>query len=303
MDDRTLLEQIDAARGNDDELRAGGLAPLAERIAADERAADLYKRVQRADAALTSALGDVDVPADLEERLLVALKAARLEDVDEESGVRSQESGVRGQESAPPACCRDEQAVTELARVARRAAPRPFSLPRLVAALSVAAACVALCVMYLQRPQLVLAEEIAAQVQAMYDTEVANVDAAEWTMAANGAVAVSEEVSSALGFLHPSYQTVVRSRWLQVGDHEAAAYDLLGVPPQQVPPQFPRRVTLLVIDRRVTGLDFAPPSEPINTQGRCVGVWQSDRGHVFALVVEGTEDQYRGVLRRGHSIA
>lgn len=294
MDDNALLEQIDACRGDADELRAEGLAPLAERIATDEHAFDLHRRVRHTDAAITSALRDVDVPADLAERLLVALKAARLDDVDVGSGVTVQAPASC---LLPTASCADEQETTGTTCVARRAAPRYLSVPRLVAALSVAAACLALCFMYLQRPRVVSAEEIWGHVQIVYETEVvADIDAAPWSTAAD-----SEAASSALDFLHANYRTIHRARWLRVGGYEAVAYDLLGFPPQRVPPQLPRRVTLFVIERRVTGLEFTPPLEPFNTQGRCVGVWQSDR-HVYALVVEGTEEQYRGVLQPAHSI-
>jgi hypothetical protein len=284
MDHKDLHLLIDSRRLGEDavpEAERAELAELNERLAGDERAVELYRRIQRADVAVSEAIRDVPVPEALAEKILVSLKAARLGDVIDSE----HEPSVVAPAPVSPAT---PSSTTEAAGPAGR------RRSILVAALSVAAASLALWIVYLRQPVNVTVARIENDVDIAYEEGLAQSDP-EW---------IQEEPDDAslkaLGkFIHEDYHTIFRSRRLTVGGYRAVAHDLLTIPdnaPLQVRQQLPRRVTLIVIERRVAGLDYTPPAEPRNTQGRCLGVWQSER-FVYALMVEGTEDQYRGVLR------
>ena len=86
LDQERVLEQIDACRQGTagqrtDDLRDPALSDLAQAVAEnDERAGRMLAQVEAADAAISAALHDVEVPDDLAERLRIrrpALAVAR----------------------------------------------------------------------------------------------------------------------------------------------------------------------------------------------------------------------------------
>jgi hypothetical protein len=158
---------------------------------------------------------------------------------------------------------------------------------------SVAAACAAFWIVHFRHPANVTIDEIAADVESAFVQKLAVSDPA-WSMEES-----NEPAFKIPYVIHDGFRTIVRSRRLSVGGYHAVAHELMEPFPADLPPQlrkqFPKRVTLIVIERRVGGLSYLP-SEPRDTHGRFIGVWQSDR-FVYALVVEGTEEQYRAVFR------
>ncbi len=333
-----LLEQIDACRHHVDEhrvnpravdehgpddLRDPALSDLAQAVAAgDERACRMLAQVEAADAAISAALHDVQVPDDLAERLLVALKAAEhgepidaaaLRRLDRPANVASlatatavasttqasdvlskidlnvvnsqnvninvatQGDATLGTPVAPAAQAR----ATEVAEPAWRARPgtrRTWLRWTLGAGTAVAAAVALFCLLYPWPPPWVEPDEIAQHINVLYDSEIAYSD--DW----------SERVSlpAVLGELSLSSD---REREFTFGRHSATAYNLVSRDPN-------RQATLVVINRRVRGLDYALPRAPqLSTHGRSIGIWQSET-QVFALIVEGTEHDYKQLVEQ-----
>jgi hypothetical protein len=81
MNDRDLLERIDACRADSDDVRDDGLA-LADELAASPQKRELYEAVQRVDACVVDAMDDVPLPDALQQRLLAALAAAHQRQTD-----------------------------------------------------------------------------------------------------------------------------------------------------------------------------------------------------------------------------
>ena len=75
MQDRHLLERIDACRPGSADLQEPELAPLAGEVAVAGEARELYERVGAWDRAIGEALEDVRVPGGLSDRLLARLAA------------------------------------------------------------------------------------------------------------------------------------------------------------------------------------------------------------------------------------
>jgi hypothetical protein len=289
MDDR-LLEQIDACRVEApgagacrlraDDLRDPAMRELAEAVArGDNEVHQRCSRVAAADAAISAAVRDVPVPADLAERLLVALKAAEQGEPTDAGALHS--AAVASQH--PPG----DVVPAKQAMVSRR-----VWVGWGIAAAVAAAAAVA-CLLYPWPPQHVTPEEIAQQAQMFYDAQIAHAEASAWKP---GRPTFDEPVLNG-GILPPP------QRWREVtlDGYAARAYDLLGEGSFERPKGGRgslKRAVLLVIDRRVRGLNDAPPHDPVCTHGRCIGIWQTE-SQVYALVVEGSLNDYQQLTAQG----
>src|SRR5688500_322319 len=97
MDDRELLQRLDACRPGSDDFRDAGLAPLADELAAQPASRALRARVEHLDRAIGVALDDVPLPAGLQERLLARLAAAQ-DSTSQESA--AQDGAVHGAASS-----------------------------------------------------------------------------------------------------------------------------------------------------------------------------------------------------------
>lgn len=76
-DEQRLLEAIDACRSGSDDHKLPETAFLGELFERDHASQEIYRRVQKLDASIESAIARVPVPTGLENRLLAALAAAR----------------------------------------------------------------------------------------------------------------------------------------------------------------------------------------------------------------------------------
>ena len=76
MNDRDLINGLDACRPATDDLRQPELQSVADAVAADARAAEFRVRIERIDLATRRAIHNVSVPQGLEERLLARLRQA-----------------------------------------------------------------------------------------------------------------------------------------------------------------------------------------------------------------------------------
>jgi hypothetical protein len=119
--------------------------------------------------------------------------------------------------------------------------------------------------------------------------------ATELRQLAAGDAAWQEDISAAPLATHPleSSLRVAPWRWQRMAtslDAQAVVYDLSHT----------RRKTLLIVMQAKVASDelsTRPPSIPqATTGGVCVGMWQRD-GLVYALVVEGNEPWYRGLVK------
>jgi hypothetical protein len=307
-----LLEQIDACRhrmdgqGTDD-LRDPALADLAQAVAAgDEQACRMLAQVEAADAAISAALHDVEVPDDLAERLLVALKAAEHGEPVDAAALQREDFPRSDRHLASTGAASTIQAagdtvakidlnvinsqnvninVAMAAQAAERACQSKPTTRRhwlgwtLGVGTAVAAAVALFCMLYPWPPPWVEADEMAQQINMLFDSDFALADG--WQ---SGTHVSLPEVISEL--------SLSSERWREVDfGHPATAYDLIGSDPT-------RRATLLVIDRRVRGLDYTLPRAPqLSTHGRSIGIWQSET-QVFALIVEGTEHDYKQLVEQ-----
>jgi hypothetical protein len=316
--ERRLLEQADAARPGADNLRDPALAGSAQRVhpglhelnaavaRGDQRALDILARIEAADAAISAALDDVPVPEDLAERLLMALKAAEHGEAVDAIALRRKTPGeatvvsavagaivaqvtetatsnshvvasaVAGTVVAQPAAARVQPA-PHAKRVSRR------SWLGWSAALTTVAAAVALfCMLYPWAPPWVEPQDVAQDIASIYDSDQGLFDPEAWTP------------GSPVGLPPVLMEVIPRQpqRWreFKVGRYPATAYDLTS-------PGAAHRATLVVIDRRVRGLDYGiPPKTPqFSTQGRHVGIWRSET-QVFALIVEGDVGDYQQLV-------
>ncbi len=100
MRNQDLIQNLDALRpGSEDLSRLADESVRAE-LAADPQARELYERIQSMDAALGSAIREVETPADFEERLLARLNAADgVERDPSEAAVPGSRPGARGAKS------------------------------------------------------------------------------------------------------------------------------------------------------------------------------------------------------------
>jgi hypothetical protein len=288
--DQRLLEQIDACRHGPDglpseDLRAPELTELSAALTrSDEAALRAWSRVVAAEAGIEAALHDVSVPDDLSERLLVALKAAEQgEPADAAALHRYQNAGSATWAAAAPASTADIRAKADRARPARvrRRAWLGWSI---AAATVAAAACAAFVLLHSWSPTFVTQDEVAQHIHGLYDAEITQSAASEWTAGA--------PVHELPFFASDQFPQPKRWRELRVGGYAATAYDLPREAFGNPPPRSLKRATLVVIDRRVRGLGSAPPQDPLFTQGLRIGVWQTET-QVFALVVEGSPDDYQ----------
>jgi hypothetical protein len=260
-----------------DDLHDPALRELAEAVARDDADVHrLWSRVAAADVAIAQAMSDMPVPADLADRLLVALKAAEQGEPHDLSALRPAATAQSAfQQSSPPTRPADQITTTR-----KRVTSRRVWIGSGIAAAVAAAAAIAL-VLYPWPPKHVTPEEVAQQVQMLYDAEIAQAQAGDWFKG----IPVYDEPVLSLGVVPQPW----RWRELTVDGYDGRAYDVS---------QGRTRATLVVIDRRVRGLNDAPPHTPIHTHGRCIGVWQSE-SQVYALVIEGTLDKYQQLVMPG----
>jgi hypothetical protein len=76
MRNQDLIQQLDALRPGSEDLSRLADESVRAKLAADPQARELYERIQSMDAALGSAIREVETPAGLEERLLARLNEA-----------------------------------------------------------------------------------------------------------------------------------------------------------------------------------------------------------------------------------
>jgi hypothetical protein len=262
--DRRTREGIEACRPGSDDLQSQELADVARRVQEDPRAQDVYARVQKWDAAVSSAMEQVPVPEGLAERLLARLGASP-------SGAPLERAIAGAQIKASDA---DSAAGVQPGQRVRHGA----SWPRrkwLSAAAAVAAT-------------VVTAVYLAEYFSATSDTPLEEL-ADAWLA---GLEPKWHSMSRApKQFAMPGAITVEAVGWQNVGQFagvHGVAYKLVH--------STAGTARLFVVKLSKPGLPATPPGNPqFATGGRSIGCWQSGEV-VYLLVVDGNEHKYRAFV-------
>jgi hypothetical protein len=287
MDDRTLLEMIDACRPHGQDLRDAVLSPLAERLEHDRKSQDLFERVQQLDVAIAAAIDVVPVPEGLAARIMARLDAASQPTVAAphasaldasgapQLGVYSNDS-LNG-ESFVPATVQFEQASGGAPVIPHRMHRRRWLT---AATMSSLAAGVLGGVVYVsQRPREYTPDEVRQEVLAFH-----------------GSNAPAVKLTNLPAGLPPS-------RWLRLNPQ----------PPRRVSGLLGRdgvvyewyhrgtRVSLYAVRMRVPGLSKSPFSGQGSGTGLPSAAWQ-EGGLLYVLVIDGPLD-VPSVLRRQQQVA
>ena len=287
MDDRTLLEMMDACRPRSRDLREPALSPLAEQLERDRNSLDLFERVQQLDVAIAAAMQAVPVPEGLAARIMARLDAASQPIVAAPRASLADASGAsRAVVSATEFFDMDDQAsvpaTVPFERKTRGDEGEP-ELPRRMhrrrwltaAAMSSLAAGVLGGVVYVsQRPREYTPEELRQEVLAFHGTSAPDITLANLPVG-----------------LPPS-------RWLA----------LTPEPPQRVSGLLGRdgvvyqwkyrdaRISLYTVRMRVPGLSKSPFTGQGTATGLPSAAWQ-EGGLVYVLIVDGPLN-IRSVLKQ-----
>jgi hypothetical protein len=222
-------------------------------------------------------MADVPVPSGLQERLLVAVAAAEAPRAPgpSEAVDRAIDPGVP---AAPRGAAMADRGETQSG--GRPAAAPWLSRRRVLAAVAVVAAVAAILTVVVLVP---MGPTGVAEERVVQDIELAYLDRLQGVEGWRTDHALPE------GFSPPPGVSLGPLRaWQSV-----RVWGCRGIAYEVANPRPARKAVVLVIQRRVRGLPGAPPISPQSTTlGRCVGVWQSE-SYVYALIVEGTEPQYR----------
>jgi hypothetical protein len=278
MTDRRIAEAIDACRPDSDDVHEPDLAFLAQELARDPAARELYRRSQEIDAAIAAALADVPVPEGLAGRILTGLSAvdthpARTED--SHSGVDSMPvAAPAGELSAPGS--------------------RRFSRRWVAAAIGTAiAAAIAVVVVNLPSGPEVNKDSVADLAREFFEADEAERPPGQL---------LEIEPAPARYPLSPSILLTNDVRWRRISGllgTSGVAYDITALAAGGQ-----ARATLYVvpIPSSLTGLGATPPRSPLSTTaGVAIGAWQS-QGLLYILAVRGDAKHYR-LFIRAESIA
>jgi hypothetical protein len=264
--DRRIIEAIEACRPGSGDLRGADLADVARLVDADPEVRGLYDRVQHWDAAVTSAMQEVSVPAGLAERILARLNAERAP----QNGALA--SLVDGAASA--AASHDASAtVVEIAPATRRSR---LSRRQWLAGFATLAA------------MLLVAALVSSWLPSSADVPMEDL-AAAWFEELTENWQDPKRVPS--DFAVPSAVLAAPTGWQWITSRAGGggvAYQL----------QDARGATamLYVMQMGRRDLPSHPPAQPQSTTlGKAVGYWQSGN-RVYVLVVAGDERDYRSFI-------
>jgi hypothetical protein len=251
--DPRIIEAIDGCRPGSDDLDDPELLQLRQQMAVDAELRAAFVRVQKLDARLATAIGDVPVPEGLESRILARLREARRRDCQ------------AGGEQVDAAGHDPAKQITRWPRKSRR---RWMVAAAISAALAVSVAVVAV---MLRRPADSTIVEIVGQVR----DEFAQQQTAQWN-------AAGQQPKMALSRFVVAGRNL-RWRPVTISGSHGVAYDVTQ--PGKA------RATLYMVPTVFPGLPTLPPTVPVSTQGLSTAVW-NERGVLCLLVVAGGPRDY-----------
>lgn len=272
---RRLRELLEVSRPGD--LAAG--SDDAQRLAADPQLRLAFDRIQGWDAALRSALDQLEVPASLEQRILARLSAdstlggsiaAAIEAADATAHASNTPATVSSA-AVTPATGANEAVAVEPARKVR-----PLTYWSSVGAAAIAAATLVVAAGYwLQLGSEVPIDQLAQQWHAELADEWQPIDQAP------------------ANFPFPEAMRVAATGWQWIGKRTrtpVVAYRLTSGK---------NTARLYAASMKREGLGVAPPAAPQqDTGGKAIGYWRSPRNEslVYVLVVDDSK-QYRAFVR------
>jgi hypothetical protein len=259
-----LRKLMDCCRPDSEDLAEPEMSALAKSLDQDPGAREELMAIQAWDAKITSAMRDVPVPTGLADRLLEATAQAERKTADEvDSQVNDETEGPIAEPARMPA-----------------GRWRKIWAAGVAASLVAAAVLVAFVAWYAGWRDNLTSAQVAEWARQWSQ----DLDLARWER--NEAFPQAYPVEGSLRI-----QPVAWQRFQALNDSQAVAY-LLNVPPD-------RSSAYLLVIRTHKGrqLPGFPSSRPDSTTGNlCVGVWKSN-GCLYALVVPGSETDYRRVLK------
>jgi len=274
--DERILEALEARRSGSDDVADPQMAQLEAALAADPALADLYERLQATDAVLAAKFRDAPVPEGLAGRIGERLAADRL------------------QRAAPVAKEEPARAMPVEIPVEMPVQPRRISRRRLAiggGALTAAALLAVASISIFYTPPSYDAATVREDAVKFFNAELSGTQprAEAFLLAAK---------SPPSGYLFSSSVVRVRgTRWREIRgllDTDGVAYDVPG--PGGV------CATLYVVRCKTAGLPNLPSSRPESTTGGCfTSAWQSD-GLVYVLVVRGSPQIYRQLVRLPNNV-
>jgi len=268
IQDLRLLEAMEACRPGSDDVADPDLAYLAAYLAANPELDEIYERLQRLDAAVVKAFGDVPVPEGLAERILDRLKQAGVQP----ASVTPLET-LPGDESVPLG--EPVASVPQKQAVSRRRL--------LIGGAGLVLAGSLLLAVVLQGDRTVYTEALVQEMAIRFFD-------AESSIAGDGRLMVESPPPREFP-ISPQVLKHSQIRWRAVGQflgQAGVAYDLTR--PNGA------RATLYVIRKTVAGTPAIPPPQPaLTTHNRSVAAWQSG-SLLYVLVVEGNSRTYRSYL-------
>ena len=265
LEDPRSLEALEVCRPGSNDLAEPGLAFLAAEMAGNRALRERHDRLQRLDAKVSDAFGDVPIPDGLAGRIMEQLEAARYE-----PAAADQESSLP---QAPPA-----SAVAEVAKPRARISRRWLlaGAGSLVAAAAVLVA-------------------VIANIQPPVHDESVILDLAMDYFGGDGIRRVQGELVADMPPpddypISPGVLQSGETRWRRISDFldcRGVAYDLA--------PRGGARATLYVVKYPAAGLPAVAPLRPFTTRNRSTAAWKKG-SLLYVLVVEGGPKRYRSFL-------
>jgi hypothetical protein len=265
MNEREIIQAMEACRSGADDLHCDQLSEVAVAIAGDPALRRRYEQIQNWDQSIGRALRGVPVPAGLPDRLLAALAATA-------------DRSRLGLESAAVAVPLPETVSARVPAVGNR---RRWAIVSAALA-SAALVFLALFVSGISRPVPEPTAEFAGEVIAWSEVTASRQD---WR---------SDFASPELeGYrFDPALRATPRRwTWLRTPYHPATlVYDLTS------PRDAPIYLYCLPAAARRSSLPGAPPEKPFSTTGGfTLGMWQRD-DVVYVLSVQGGQRRYRSLI-------
>lgn len=275
MDEKRIREFIDACRPGSEDLADGAMQELNEVLNTDTGIRELYEQTQASDAAIRTALHQVDVPDDLASRLLQRLTQSDAVPHKVPSDLDENDTQIQAR----------SQSAADSVNSYRRWTRRRWLAVATLASAAVIGGLVLV-------PHLLTPRMNADELSLMALDWIALLDGT-W----NDDLSAAPERLQISDYL--SAQPSGWQAWRTPLDDDSAVYRLISPSARGNAP------ALFVTGRpnRIRGLTTTPPAEPLaNTAGLSSGVWR-EKGCLYVLVVPGGRRQYQSCLRMNQQLA
>jgi len=265
-----IVEAMESCRAHDGELNDPQFAELAAALENVSELRVLFERVQQSDAAITAAMADVPVPADLKAIVLHRLADAASEQRADPVAPLCRKGPVVG---VPPLGGMPAKAGTPATRFSRRRLIAGF------AALTASAALLSALLWHFHRPSPMAPGQAIDDAMIFFGHDNGPPGELLDRIPPPADYPISSDIATLRGI-----------RWRRIENFlggDAVAYDL---------PLPGGKATLYVANRTVADLPSSPyDAQLTDTGGNTAGAWQSD-GRLYVLVVQGDVRTFRECL-------